>query len=191
MNIVLLGIQGSGKGTQARIIVDRYKLTYFEMGGELRKLAVEESPLGLKVKEIIESGNLVPAHIIMQILDNFLSKLQPNEGVVLDGIPRNSEQQKEFDALMAKYNRDFKVMHFMVPEDETIKRLLARHRQDDIPEVITQRIKVFIRDTKPVIEEYKKRGNVIEINGNQPIETVANEVSEKLASYASPVTANQ
>ncbi len=183
MNIVLLGIQGSGKGTQARIIVDRYKLNYFEMGGELRKLATENSPLGLKVKEIIESGNLVPAHIIMQILDNFLSKLQPSDGLVLDGIPRNSDQQKEFDALMAKYNRDFKVMHFMVPENETIKRLLARHRQDDIPEVITQRIKVFIRDTKPVIAEYKKRGNVIEINGNQPIETVANEVSEKLALY--------
>lgn len=191
MNIVLLGIQGSGKGTQARIIVDRYKLTYFEMGGELRKLAAEESPLGQKVKSIVDSGNLVPAHIIMQILDNFLSKLPPSEGVVLDGIPRNSEQQKEFDALMTKYNREFKVMHFMVPEDETIKRLLARHRQDDIPEVITQRIKVFIRDTKPVIEEYKKRGNVIEINGNQPIEAVANEVSEKLAPYASPVAANQ
>lgn len=183
MDLALFGIQGSGKGTQAKLIAEKYQLAYFETGAECRKLATEESDLGKTIKATIEGGNLVPAAVVMQILENFLTKLPAGKKVLYDGIPRNSEQQQEFDQLLKKFSRDMIAVNIELPEEETIKRLIARGRNDDKPEVITQRIKIFIKDTTPIIEAYRVQNKIINVNGNQSIEACAQEIFSKIDQY--------
>jgi adenylate kinase len=180
MNVAIFGIQGSGKGTQAKIMAERYNLASFETGEECRRLAKEDSELGHKIKKIVASGNLVPAQIILQILENFLSKTPSTQSIIFDGIPRNQKQQKEFDRIMKKWKRPFIALNIDIPEDETIKRLATRGRHDDTPEIIKNRIKIFLKNTRPVIEKYRKQGKVIDVNGHQSINKVASEIHKKI-----------
>jgi len=183
MDLAIFGVQGSGKGTQAKIIAERDKMVIFETGEACRKLATEDSDLCRTVKSIVESGNLVSAEIVIQILEDFLNKLPAGRRVIYDGIPRNEDQQVAFDKLLQKRGRRMIGIQIMLPEEETIKRLMARGRHDDKPEVITRRIKIFLRDTMGVINDYRNKGKIIEINGNQPIEVVAQEISQKVDDY--------
>lgn len=180
MNVVLLGIQGSGKGTQAQIMAERYNLAIFEMGDECRRLAKEDSELGHKIKKYIEQGALVPSQIVIEILDTFLQKTPKEQAVIFDGIPRNQKQQMAFDKLLKKWKRKFIVINIQIPEEETVKRLLTRKRHDDTPEIIKNRIRIFQKNTHPTIESYRKKDKVIDINGNQTIKNVAAEVATKL-----------
>jgi len=183
MNIVLLGIQGSGKGTQAKIMAKKYNMIIFEAGGECRHLAEEDTELGHKVKTIVNSGNLVPSNVIMEILDNFLSKTPAEQKIIFDGIPRSPDQKIDFDNVLQKWHRDFIVMQIQLPKDETIKRLLTRGRHDDTQEIITNRHNIFLNDTTPVIETYRSKDKLIAINGHQSIEQVAEEIALKLDPY--------
>lgn len=183
MDLALFGIQGSGKGTQAKIISERYNLVIFETGEKCRSLAKEDSELGQKIRNLVEHGDLVPAPIIMEIVDHFMSQIPADQGVIFDGLPRNSEQQAAFDAILKKWNRDFLAIHIDLSEEVTIKRLLARGRHDDIPEIITNRIKIFIKETSPVIASYRSQNKIIDINGDQSIENVAIEIESKLDPY--------
>lgn len=183
MNIVLLGIQGSGKGTQAKIMAEKYNMIIFEAGGECRRLAAEDSEIGHKVQAIVNSGNLVPSNVIMEILDSFLSKTPADQNVIFDGIPRSPDQKIVFDNVLKKWNRDFMVIKIQLPKDETIKRLLARGRHDDTHEIISNRHNIFLNDTTPVIETYRSENKLIPINGHQSIEEVAAEVALRLDPY--------
>jgi adenylate kinase len=183
MNFVLFGIQGSGKGTQAKIIAEKYKLKIFETGEALRNLAHEDSELGHKVKTLVESGNLVSANIIVEIIENFLSKLPENQDILFDGFPRNLEQEKLFDEMMKKHHRDFMAINLNLPQEETVKRLLARGRHDDVPEIITKRIRIFFQDTTPIIDHYRAQSKVVDINGFQTIDNVSIEIFSKIDQY--------
>ena len=183
MDLAIFGVQGSGKGTQAKIIAERDNMAIFETGDACRKLATEDNELGKKVKSIINSGNLVSAEVVIQILEDFLKDLPAGQRVIYDGIPRNADQQLEFDKLLEKRGRRMIGIQLIRPEEETIKRLMARGRHDDEPEVITRRIKIFLRDTMGVIEDYRSKNKIIEIDGNQSIEVVAKEISQKVDSY--------
>lgn len=183
MDLALFGIQGSGKGTQAKIIAERYNLINFETGETCRTLAKEDSELGKKIRDIVEHGDLVSTSIIMEIVEHYISKIPSSQGIIFDGLPRNSEQQVAFDAILKKWNRDFLAIRIDLPEEVTIKRLLSRARHDDIPEIITNRIKIFIKETSPVIDLYRSQNKIIDINGDQTIENVAIEVESKLDPY--------
>ena len=183
MNFVLFGIQGSGKGTQAKIIAEKHKLKIFEAGEECRNLAKEDSELGHTIRNLVENGNLVPASIIIQIIENFLKQIPESQGILFDGFPRNVEQEKEFNELMKRYHRDFRAIHIQLPQEETVKRLLARGRHDDKPEIITKRIRIFFQDTTPIIEHYRSENRIIDINGYQTIENVSKEILSKIDQY--------
>ncbi len=207
MDLVLFGIQGSGKGTQSKLIAERCGLQIFETGAELRRLASENSELGLKVKGIIEAGHLVPTEVVMEIIADFLHNLPAGKAALFDGIPRSDDQQKLFDELMAREGRSFMGLLIELSEAEALKRLTTRRmcpscktiypamytaetcekdgstlitRQDDTPDAIRVRIDTFMQKTVPVIEAYKAQGKMLIVKGEQAIEGVTKDIIEVL-----------
>lgn len=207
MDIVLLGIQGSGKGTQSKFLQDQYGLVYFETGRELRKLSGEDSELGQKVKSIIEAGHLVPSEVVMDIIADFMAKLPEGTQVLFDGIPRKKDQAESFEQVMKDAGREFTCVYITLSKEEALKRLTTRRlcekcktvypamyteatcsacggnlitRSDDNPESIQNRINAFFNETTPVIEEYRSRDILIEVAGEQSIEEVTQELFKKL-----------
>ena len=207
MDIVLFGIQGSGKGTQGAIIAEKYNLKVFETGAQLRALAKEDSPLGNKVKEIIEAGKLVPTEVVMEIIEDFTQKLEPGQNSLFDGIPRKEDQRIALDSLLEKLGRSFKGVLIDISLDEAMRRLTTRRicegckkvfpafyeeatcdacggnlitRADDNAESIKARLEAYEQETKPCIDFYESEGKIVRINGEQSIEGVSKEVLEKL-----------
>lgn len=207
MDLVLFGMQGSGKGTQSQVIAKSCNLQIFETGAELRRLGSEDSELGKRVKSIIESGNLVPTEVVMEIIADFLHKLPAGKSALFDGIPRSDDQQKLFDELMQKEGRSFMGLLIELTEAEAIKRLTTRRmcptcksiypafyekdacekdgstlitRQDDTPDAIRVRLDTFLQKTVPVIESYKTQGKMLIVKGEQAIDGVTKECMEVL-----------
>lgn len=207
MDLILFGIQGSGKGTQSERIAAEWNLEVFETGGQLRRLASENNELGLKVKSIIESGRLVPTEVVMEIIADFLHHLPTGKSALFDGIPRSKDQKEQFDALMIKEGRLFKGLLIELSEEEAVKRLTTRRmcpscktifpanytattcnkegstlitRQDDTPEAIRVRLDTFKEKTLPVIEAYKIEGKMLIVNGEKSIDEVTVNIKETL-----------
>ena len=183
-DIVLIGIQGSGKGTQGKFLAQRHGYVIFETGGALRSIAQEDSELGRKVKEIINRGDLVSNQVVMEIVENFLQNAPEGSPVVFDGIPRSQEQRESLEKLLEAHGRDFHVIEISVPEKVVMDRLLKRAelegRADDNPESIKKRIENFHAYTSPIVEHWKAQGKVITVNGDQDIQAVDEEVHQKL-----------
>ncbi len=200
MDVVLFGIQGSGKGTLGVGVAKEYGLVIFETGGELRKLSAEDS-------ELVEAGRLVPNEVVMDIIENFMKKLPAGKSVLFDGIPRKMEQAETFDALLKKLGRDMLGVLIDVPEDVVMKRLMSRRicencktvypasytqekcakcggkliaRTDDNPESIKTRIKAYYDETMPVINHYKEMDKMLTMNGNMDIEDAEKEIFKVL-----------
>ena len=185
MDLILIGIQGSGKGTQARILAEKYKYKIFETGGELRQLAKGNTPLGKKIKSIIERGDLVSNEIIMEIVENFLQNIQPQESVIFDGIPRSEEQRQSLEELLLRHNRDFLAIEIKLSEKEVMNRLLRRAeiegRADDNPEAIQKRIQNFFTYTAPLLQSWKKRNKLQSVDGSKSIEAVSQDIQQILS----------
>ena len=176
MDLVLFGIQGSGKGTVASAVAERFGFAYFETGAELRKLAQEDTPLAKKVKSIMDAGNLVPNEVVMEIIEEFMKKVPEGKSVLFDGIPRKPVQATTFDSLMRKLGRDFTCILIDVPEEMAKERLLGRNRSDDTPGVIQARFQNYLDETVPVIENYRAEGKLLSIDGKPPIPEVRESV---------------
>ncbi len=176
MDLLLFGIQGSGKGTQARRLAEEHGYVIFEAGGELRRLAASKTPLGEKVSSSINQGNLVPFEIIMQVVQSFAEEHQ-DEKILFDGMPRDREQMQAFDALMTKLKRDFVCINIALKEEEAVQRIMGRAkvegREDDAnEETIRHRMQLFHDKTEPVIEAYNAKGKVLEVDGNGSMDDV-------------------
>lgn len=207
MDLILFGIQGSGKGTQSQIIAQHAGLEIFETGGELRRLSSEDSDLARKVKSIMEAGNLVPTEVVMEIIADFFHRLPAGKSALFDGIPRSEDQKEQFDALMAKEGRSFKGLLIELTEEEAVKRLTTRRmcpscktiypaaytaetcekcgstlitRQDDTPDAIRVRLDTFLQKTVPVIDAYKAEGKMLTVNGAQSIGQVSKDIETVL-----------
>ncbi len=184
MDFLLFGMQGSGKGTQAKLIAEHCNLMIFEAGAELRRLATEDSELARKVNAILQSGNLVPTEVVMEIVANFIDHLPEGQSVLFDGIPRSQDQQEQFDEIFKKKGRDFMGILIELNEEEAMERLLLRKRNDDTPEAIRVRINTFMEKTQPVIEHYKSMGKVLAVNGVQSVEEVNRDILKAIEPYA-------
>ena len=185
MDLVFFGIQGSGKGTQARKLAQEFGYSIFEAGGELRAIAASGSKLGETVKSSIDVGKLVPHKIIMQVVKEAIGKRQESQKILFDGIPRDRDQQRDFQAIMKKEGRDFRCVHILLNEEDALQRILKRARDqgrtDDANEaIVRKRMATFHEKTEPVIKQYKAEGRMIEIAGEGTVDTLYEKLKEAL-----------
>lgn len=201
MNLVFTWIQGCGKWTQAKILIEKHWFKLIEMWGQFRALAKEDSELGKKVKEIIESWNLVPPEITDTIIKKVIKENEWKK-VIYDWFIRNEWNKISFEEV----TNDYRVIFFELPEEKAKERLLWRmydpesgetfmtwtevnpetwtkliKRKDDNEESILTRINAFVNTTLPIVKLQKQEWKVIEINANQSIEEVAKELEFKLS----------
>ncbi len=177
MRIVLLGAPGSGKGTQATLMVERLGLPHISTGALLRNAAKRGTDLGLKAKSIIDKGELVPDEIMSDMIEERLGHDDLANGFILDGYPRNLDQAKSLDDMLERLGQaaDHAIQIDVDPE-QIIKRLAGRAKQegraDDDEEVVRNRMRVYHEKTAPVIDYYAGRGLLTHVLGDGTVEDV-------------------
>lgn len=185
MDLVFFGIQGSGKGTQAKKVAADYGYDIFEAGGELRKIVASGSELGKTVQGFIDQGHLVPHEIIMQVVAEAIAARPKDTKILFDGIPRDEAQMQDFNEVMQKAGRAFECIHFLLDAEEATERILERAkkegRADDADTaIIKRRMNTFIEKTLPVIMKYKEAGNVTEVSANRSVDEVYADVKQRI-----------
>ena len=178
MRIILFGPPGCGKGTQATFISEALAIPHLSTGDMLRSAVSSGSEIGLKAKNIMESGGLVSDQIVLSIVEQRIAKDDCEKGFILDGFPRTVNQADKLDSLLSTNNKLDYVLRIKVDEEEIIKRLIDRGREDDRPEIIKNRFKSYNSETQPLIPFYEKRKILFNINGMQKIEKVSEDIKK-------------
>jgi adenylate kinase len=189
VNILLLGPQGSGKGTQAKRISEEYGVPHIATGDMLRTAIEADTPLGRRLKPILDSGRLVSDDLMIQLIRNRLEEPDAAEGFVLDGFPRTWAQAQALDRMLREIGRDMDVVFELQTSDAvSTQRLLKRaeeeSRADDTPEVIAERLATYHRETEPLVEHYRTSGNVVGIHADRSINEVFSEIQDALEQVA-------
>lgn len=210
MNLVVLGPQGSGKGTQAKRLARDFSLEHVDMGRFLREVAAMDTPLGREVYLIQNvTKTLVPSRILREVFTVKLSAMGREQGIVFDGFPRNLDQAEYFSEALRDFGRKIdRVIFIKIGEEESMKRIAKRwicrdcreviikqsknesscskcggeleQRADDTEEGVQKRLHVFREETLPVVEKYCQEGLLLEIDGEQSIDAVYQEIISKL-----------
>lgn len=177
LNIALFGPPGAGKGTQSKLLLEKYNLTYISTGDILRQEIAEGSILGMKAKSIIEKGGLASDEIIVQIIEDRITKNVDASGILFDGFPRTTVQAYILDGLLLRLNTSLSAMLSLeVPRDQLISRMIERSktsgRSDDNLDVIKFRLEEYENKTKPVADFYTAKGLYYPIDGTGKIEDI-------------------
>jgi adenylate kinase len=179
---IIFGPPGSGKGTQAAIISERFRLPHVSTGEILRDEVAAGSELGREVAPIMQGGGLIPDDMMVRVIEHRIAQPDAEPGVLLDGFPRTVPQAEALDGMLERTGREIGVVLFFdVPESELSKRIAHRaeidHRADDTPEAFIHRMREYEAKTAPVLDYYQGRGTRIEfVNGNAPIDVVTDTV---------------
>jgi adenylate kinase len=189
VNILLLGPQGSGKGTQAKRISDEFELAHVATGDMLRAAIAAGTPFGIAVEPIVDKGELVPDDLMIRLIRERLDDEDTREGFVLDGFPRTIAQAEALDAMLAEIGRELDIVfELQVPDEVSIERLAKRAleegRTDDTPEAIARRLAEYHDKTEPLVGYYRLRGNLVGVHGEKPIDQVFHEIQEALQTVA-------
>ena len=183
-DLILIGRQGSGKGTQGKILAEKFGYQIFETGGALRAMAAQDSDLGRQVKEITGRGDLVSNEIVMAIVREFLASLDPSTPVIFDGIPRSEVQRESLEAELKAAGRNWNALEIRISNEEAVHRLLKRSeiegRADDNITAIQKRLQNFEEHTQPILEIWAERDLLVAIDGVAPIEAVHEAVVSSL-----------
>ncbi len=213
MNIIILGPQGSGKGTQAEMLAQKFSLDHVDMGKFLREVAKLDTPIGKEVYRIQNvTKTLVPSRILKEVLQVKLNSLGREQGVLFEGVPRTVDQAEYFEKSLRESGRKIDaVVYINIPEEESLKRIERRwtckkcglplimgkdiknqedkcpkcggkayQRIDDTMEGVKKRLEVFRKETIPVIEYFRKKGLLIEVNGRPSIKKVNKEILSRI-----------
>lgn len=186
LNLVLFGPPGAGKGTQSEKIKSKYELVHLSTGDLLRSEIKEGTELGLKAKQLMDKGMLVPDEVVIGMIGSKLKASQQAKGFIFDGFPRTVEQAKALDDLMQKNNTSISGMVALeVNEEELTKRILKRGetsgRSDDQDEsLIRQRVQQYEEKTAPVAQFYEKQGKYKAIYGIGEIEEIFAKLCEAI-----------
>jgi adenylate kinase len=183
LDVLLLGVQGSGKGTQAKRLASEYGLAHIATGDMLRAAMADGTPLGQRVKPIYDAGDLVPDDLMIDLIRERLSQADTEGGFILDGFPRTMPQADALDSMLAEIDRPLTVvLELQVPDEVAIERLRKRAaeegRSDDTPEAIVKRIDLYNRETKPLVSHYRLAGNLVGIHGDRPENEVFAEIQQ-------------
>lgn len=165
LNLILTGPPGSGKGTQAKRLVEKFGIPQISTGDILREAVESGTELGLRAKAIMASGELVPDELVIGIVWVRLGRADCKQGFVLDGFPRTRPQAVALDRMLREQGREpVRVLALRVADEELRKRLLARGegRADDTEEAVTKRLEVYRRDTEAVLDHYGDAVHVID-----------------------------
>ena len=189
MNVLLLGPQGSGKGTQAKRIEAEYGIPHIATGDMLRNAIAQETELGRQVKPILENGDLVPDELMIDLIQERLEQPDTAEGFILDGFPRTAAQADALDNMLSEIERELSIVfEFQLSDEVARERLLRRaeleNRTDDTPEAITRRLDLYHEQTEPLIEHYRLQGNLVGVHGDRTVNEVFSEVQEALDQVA-------
>ncbi len=208
MRIILFGPPGSGKGTQAKFLSEKFGIPHISTGDLLREAVAHRTSLGLKAKSYLDQGNLVPDDVMIGLVEEVLSSEKAKNGFILDGFPRTVAQAKALDLLFEKLGIELdRVVSLRVDHDEIIRRLSDRftcrscgrvynsrqlknktsqpcphcggelyQRKDDNAETARHRLEVYLRDTKPLKDFYRKTGRFTQFDGMREIEEVYREI---------------
>jgi adenylate kinase len=198
MKLVLIGPQGSGKGTQAKLLAEKFGIPHISTGDVFRETAASGSALGNQIKALIDSGRLVPDDIVLEMLKSRFLKPDTARGFVLDGFPRNVEQARALESI----SRIDAAILIDIPDREAVRRIGGRRhcpvcnnifgvdyikeecgcgqtivqRADDREEVVRKRLSTYNEKTRPVLDFYEKKGLLKRINGEQSIEDVFRDI---------------
>lgn len=208
MDILLFGMQGSGKGTQGKILAQKYGLTVLEMGAQLRRLIESGTSLGQKIKAIVERGDLVDDETVMEVVADLIQSIPADHRVLFDGIPRTLKQSEKLQELIKKHGHDAFALVIKISKKEAMKRLTERRvcqnckevfpafyeaekcsicggplitRHDDNADTIAKRLENYEHETLPVIQQFAEVDRLIEVDGEQSIPDVTEEMIEKAA----------
>jgi|TARA_B100000927_G_scaffold79188_1_gene63265 adenylate kinase len=210
MNLILLGMPGAGKGTQAEIIQRDFDVANISTGAMMREVSRSEGELAEKVQTFLSSGTLVPNEIIVEMLVQRISESDCDKGFLLDGFPRNLDQGKALDAAGVAIDL---VLFLSISEEEIVKRMSGRRvhpesgrsyhiiynppekeglddvtgealiqREDDAPEVIKKRLDVYYRETEPLLDFYRNKNlKFIEIDASRPLDEVTESIRQSIS----------
>lgn len=180
LNFILIGPPGSGKGTQAKLLLKRFKNYYYISTGKLfRRLAETKTDVGERIKKVVESGGLPFDDLATTLwMYEIAFNVKKNQGIVADGFPRRLQEAKDLDDFLQFLDRKKNTYFFLIDisEKEALKRLPKRGRADDETKDIKKRFRLYGKRTIPAINYFKKQGFLIKINGEQPIEKVFKDI---------------
>lgn len=175
MKLLFIGPPGAGKGTQAARVAERLGIPHVSTGEMFRHHVGEGTELGKKVKAIMEAGDYVPDEITVAMLAERIAEDDARDGFILDGFPRTLPQVSALDSLIGEDGLD-RVVLFEVDEDELVERMLSRGRDDDTEETIRNRFAVYREQTQPLIDLYRGRDVVVEVDGMGEIDEITERV---------------
>ncbi len=177
--LIFLGPPGAGKGTQAKTLADLCKIPHISTGDILRTAVAQQTPLGIKAKDYMDRGELVPDSLVIALIQERLGESDAQAGWILDGFPRNVSQAEFLDDLLHQLEQPYDyVVNLEVPEQILISRMLERGRTDDTEDVIRNRLTVYHAQTAPLIEFYENHKKLVPVDGNQPIDSVTHSLKQ-------------
>jgi adenylate kinase len=189
VNLLVLGPQGAGKGTQAKRIAAEYSIPHISTGDMFRAAIAAGTELGKQVEPLLAGGKLVPDEITIALIRQRLAEPDAREGFVLDGYPRNLAQAEALDEMLGEIGRGLDaILFFDLPDEVATERMLKRgaeeNRPDDTPEVIAERLRTYHEQTEPIVEHYRVTGRLVPLHAERSIGEVWSEISDALEQVA-------
>lgn len=190
MRLLLIGAPGSGKGTQAVRLAERFDIVHISSGDLLRQHVRDNTSLGQTVRQYVDKGDLVPDGVVMDMLYKPVVAATEQGGYVLDGFPRTVEQAEAAYVVAHRLGANVKAsIHLDVPNDELVRRLLARSRgSEDTAAVIEHRLEVYLHKTVPLLDYYGRREWLVTVDGAQSEDEVHEAIAAQISSMVPPAS---